>query len=87
MKHIDTIIDILAPLALALIIIFLLFIGWCMMVKTTNTEHNKSAYIPCYTEAEYDRLSKKHGNPGVIIEEPGKVPYYYNKEGKKCKLI
>lgn len=35
---------------------------------------------------EHRRLQKKHGYPHVVFE-PGKTPYFYDKDGKKCKFI
>jgi hypothetical protein len=38
-------------------------------------------------ERAWKRLSRKHGWPGVVIYEPGKTPYYFNRKGQKCRFI
>ena len=36
---------------------------------------------------EYKRLYKYHGYPHVVVYEEGKIPYFYDKHGNKCKFI
>jgi hypothetical protein len=35
----------------------------------------------------WNRLYRKHGQPGAVIYEPGKTPYYTGKDGQKCAFI
>lgn len=42
---------------------------------------------PFYSAEEYNRLHDKHGRRHVIINELGQVPYYYDAQGRKCKLM
>jgi len=35
----------------------------------------------------WKRLIHKHGQPGAVIYEPGKTPWYVNRDGQKCRFI
>lgn len=38
-------------------------------------------------ERAWKRLHRKHGQPGAVIYEPGKTPWYTDRQGRKCKFI
>ena len=35
----------------------------------------------------WNRLNRKHGQPGAVIYEAGKTPWYVNRDGQKCRFI
>lgn len=39
------------------------------------------------SQRAWKRLHRKHGQPGVVIYEPGETPYYIDKSGRKCRFI
>lgn len=47
-------------------------------------EHEQT--LPAAQRA-WNRLHRKHGQPGVVIYEPGKTPYYVDRRGRKCQFI
>ena len=35
----------------------------------------------------WQRLHRQHGFPGTVVYEPGKTPWYKDKQGRKCSFI
>lgn len=50
--------------------------------KKIEQEYNTPA-----GERAWKRLHRKHGNPGVVIYEMGKEPWYVDAKGRKCRFI
>jgi hypothetical protein len=47
----------------------------------------KSEQSTTAAKRAWKRLWRKHGRPGAVVYEPGKTPYYTNKEGRKCRFV
>lgn len=80
-------------LAIAAAVIMLLVAGWAMYksAQPVDDQEYREALIRYEADpawrAEWKRLQKKHGNPGVVIYEPGREPYYINAQGRNCRFM
>lgn len=50
--------------------------------KNLEQEENLPA-----SQRAWNRLHRKHGEPGVVIYEQGKAPWYVDRRGRKCQFI
>ncbi len=86
---------ILAMLALlAILILMMWYTVTCPDCEAIDARQQEY-FRKCTEEAQstpaakraWKRLYKQHGQPGAVIYEPGKEPYYVNAAGQKCWFI
>jgi hypothetical protein len=83
-------------LALCALLIVLGIMPWIASAEAHNraiqaerqacfTQFKAAQSTPAAKRA-WKRLWVKHGRPGVVIYEPGKTPWYRDKDGRQCKF-
>lgn len=88
----DIIVRCMASVFGVAVVVMLLLAGWAMYQNRTESgaETYRRELIQREADQEWRKaernLRKKHGSPGVIYE-PGREPYYIDKNGRKCRYI
>lgn len=89
--------NIALAISIAVLIAMVAAVAWLSMTSPAATEiqRQQDAYfkkiqqdesIPA-AERAWKRLHRSHGEPGTVIYEPGKEPWYVNAAGQKCRFI
>jgi len=79
--------DIVQVMAISMVVCALIVITAAWPVILNPPKIKPIPYAPYYSAKEYQRLINKHGRDRKVIQEAAQVPYYYNADGRKCKLI
>jgi hypothetical protein len=89
--------NIATALAIIALIAVVAMISWLSMTSPAalDIQRQQQEYFKALEHEQNDpvsmrawkRLHRKHGYPGAVIYEPGKTPWYTNKQGQKCKFI
>ena len=89
--------DIALVISIIAALCFITLLSWSSMtspdaldIQRQQQEYFKRLEQEANTPAKeraWKRLHRKHGEPGAVIYEPGKEPYYVNAAGQKCRFI
>lgn len=92
--------DIFQALLIFLTIWMLLYVGIAFYFTVTSADEKRivraqqeyfkqleqEESVPAAQRA-WNRLHRKHGQPGAVVYEPGKTPYYINAAGRRCPFL
>ncbi|MBN1473146.1 MAG: hypothetical protein JW914_00895 [Syntrophaceae bacterium] len=79
---------------IALCALLMFMVLWILLIfhiqppyKISDVSKSQESFQQKDNKQDFNRLHKYHGYPAVVILEEGKVPYFYDKQGRKANFV